>query len=216
MNPSPRVSLTIAFVAALLALASAVMFSPAQSQRRARQTVPLDVAPSGVLANGEIWFRADTTAASVVVEGPFVYSLAESVSFGPEVQILANRRLANASGPLRMGETGTTPVNPGEGGWMADRTYRLVKVRGVSADASTTANCSTFIQSDEDTVLTLVWDANHEMWNPTADSSGGWVAPAARVVIDSSDVLSLTTGAGGSVLPDFPMVWLTLREEVTH
>lgn len=129
---------------------------------------------------------------------------------GEQIVIGANRNNANHTGVLRVGETGMNNASPFHGYTAFGDSLRIMRVIGKSVDVSTTCSCTTFVFSDADTVLKLVWDSNEELWTP---GGSGWVSAAARVAIAPNKTMSVYVSAGG-VLPDFPMMWFFLRPEV--
>lgn len=173
--------------------------------RRAVVTPSISANPPSAMYDRELWIREDNLRM-------YTYFDSLGVLLGEEITVLATHANANHSGFMRMGANATAAVAPGEQGFYADKVYRIMSVQAISADIFSTAACSTFLLSDADTVATLVWSTNHEEWVP---GGSGWISGADRVVVDSGDVFSLTTGAGGTELPDYPNMWIRLREEET-
>jgi hypothetical protein len=142
----------------------------------------------------------------------FFYTDTLGVYLGEQVVLHLNRNANDHSGAWRIGETNTALVTPGENGYRAPGVMRIMQVAAYSIDAATTAACTTFITAADDSILSLVWDSNTEVWNP---AGSGWVAADVdSVTIPSGTVVGAATGAGGTVLPDRPMMWLYLREQV--
>lgn len=109
----------------------------------------------------------------------------------PEVWALG-RNTADYNGFINIGagNTQSDTTTDAEVGWRADATMRLMKVSGNSTSA---ANSTTYVFADQTVVVKLVWDADssgQQTWTPTADSSGAWIAPAARVAMSPGDILS--------------------------
>lgn len=155
--------------------------------------------------NGQLWLRKSDLRT-------FVWSDSLLKWLGSEQVIHVSRSAANASGAYRMGETATSIILPYTGYDVATDSLRIMEVVAKSGDVSTVAACTTFVVSDVDTILKLIWDANEERWIP---GGSGWVSAAARVAIGPTKTMSVSTGAGGSILPDFPHLWFFCRREVT-
>jgi len=156
-------------------------------------------------ADGQIWVRSSD-------KQRFYYDAAFGKWLGDLVTIHVNRSAANATGAFRIGETATSNSLPPYAGFdVAGDSLRIMGVNAKSYDTSTTATCTTFVFSDADTILKLVWDVNEEVWTP---GGSGWVSPAARVAVGPGKTISFY-GSGGGILPDFPMMWFYCRKEVS-
>ena len=171
----------------------------------APSTGQLEASTPGRPVGGQIWIRKSDLRV-------FVYSDSLGKWLGEETIIQTGRNNANHTGQLRFGEVGGNQGVPYQGFDVSVDSLRIMEVTAKSYDVSTTAACTTFVFSDADTILKLIWDANEERWTP---GGSGWVSAAPRVAIAPGKTLSATIGAGGSVLPDFPLVWFYVRREVT-
>ena len=187
----------------LIALVVLALVVPAQAQRHSIVVPYRSDTPPSEMQDNELWIANSDFRM-------YTYFDTLGVLLGAEQTILATHTNADASGLWRIGVTTTNDLPGGEQGFYADRLYKIMSVQAISADVLSTAACSTFILSDADTVLTLVWDVNQESWTP---GGSGWASPADRVVIAAGEVMSIDTGSGGAVLPDYPTMWIRMREE---
>lgn len=194
----------------IFACAALLIASPAAAQFGGGPSGALPVESSAPADpfDGQQWVRSSDLQR-------FVYSDSLGKWLGELVTIQANKNIGNATGVMNLGETGMTiAVAPYHGVFAWADSIRLMGARGKSFDVSTTASCTTFVAVDGDTTnLKLIWDANEELWTP---GGSGWVpADSIRVAFGQGETVSLHIGSGGSVLPDNPLMWLLLREEVT-
>ena len=103
-----------------------------------------------------------------------------------------------------------------ENGYFADGVIRVMKITGTSTNGvGITPNCTSYVFSDQDTILKLVWNGNRNVWD-SGDSGSTWIADSSRVVIDSSNVLSVANVAKsvGPQNPNQPHLSFYLREEI--
>jgi hypothetical protein len=167
---------------------------------------PIEPSAPANPVDGQMWVRKSDLQR-------FVYSDSLGKWLGEPYRIQAGRNALNFTGFLRMGEVPSVASDVTQNGFMTalNDSARIMEVRGYSQDAGTVAACTTFVFSAADTVLKLVWDNNRERWTP---GGSGWVSAAPRVAVKPNTCISISIGAGGSVLPDNPLMWILIRDEV--
>lgn len=102
-----------------------------------------------------------------------------------------------------------------EVGCFADGTMRIMRAFMVSSVAVPPTGSSTYVYADQSVLMKFDWaNANYVVVVPTADSTQGWIAPQARVVVPSGAVVSLEQVTGTTAVST-PRVVIYLREEVT-
>jgi hypothetical protein len=162
--------------------------------------------PAGPL-DGQIWIRSTDLQR-------FTYSDSLSKWLG-ELRVLDyGHQNATYIGFLNHNpRTTTDTTTAAEVGYLMDGVQRLMKaeLRG----ANTPTSCTTQVWADQTLAIKLSWEnAQTSVVTPTADSTGGWVAAAERVVFADGSTISANTFTGTTAASN-PTVSLFIREEVT-
>jgi hypothetical protein len=102
-----------------------------------------------------------------------------------------------------------------ERGYFADGTMRVMKAHLTGALGAPPTGQSTYIYADQSVLMKFDWaNQNYVEVAPTADSTGGWVAPSDRVVVPNGMRVNVEQVTGTTATSQ-PRVLLFLREEVT-
>lgn len=171
-------------------------------------SIPVESGAPANPADGQQWVRSTDLQR-------FVYSSTLGKWLGELEVWNAGHVNANHTGFLQVNPRSVSDTTTGaEVGYSSDGVMRVMKAVGNAGNAP---NCSVYVFSDQDTIAKLVWGGTDQMvWTPTADSSGGWIAPAARVVFDDTDVYSASyVPSAAPTNPTLSTFWIYVREEVT-
>lgn len=159
--------------------------------------VPLD---------GQIWIRSTDLQR-------FTYSDSLSKWLGELVEWEFGHQNATYAGFLQTNPRIASDTTTGaEAGHYADGTIRLMEAH---LRATNAADNTTQVWVDQTLAIKLLWSGTTAVVSPTADSTGGWIAPAARVVFAESTMVSADNITSGGTDASLPYVKLYVREEVT-
>jgi hypothetical protein len=159
-------------------------------------------------------FRAGTRMIDSTTYGTFTYFDTSATALGELILLEAAHVNVNYAGFMRYGDRmlcDTTTATPG--GFPVFGTMRLMTATAINANASTA--CTIAVRSDRDIIAKLVLGGARGNWIPSADSSGGWISPAARCVADSGDVITfeIVAAGGGAANPTRTLLHSYWREE---